>query len=248
MIGGAAVAVVATAGVALSLGTAGNSPKKDDHTAGAQGGPTPNPTKTEQAGNQEKLTVKNVEIKAGLSDEAFAKALFEDKFTLWLMAGANDKTDTDFITYKLQPQPDGSTEQPPTSGFVVPLAEDEAQVFESALYVDGFTDTNGTLTYHVDENAGDLEAFLLTYKSDDPRDKEAYNHTLEVSGVSGTDTKTGRTIKVDVVEHDNAANNRIGSKYASMEPTKIEGNKLTYDITTQVVGGVEKIVSENIEK
>lgn len=251
-IGGTALATTAAVVAAVLLGP--NAPAK---TATPDGAPTPDdrgtnapsPAASEQAPGQEKLTVKNLEIKSGLDDQAFAKSLFEDKFTLWLMAGATDETNKEFITYKLQPQPNGTTEQPATKDFVVPLAEKESKPFISALYVDGFSDPNGTVSNRVQANAGDLEAFLLTYKSDDPRDKEAYSHSYKVKGVSGTDTATGRSLEVTVIEHDNAANNRIGSVYASsVEPNKIDGSKVTYDITTRVVGGVEKIVSESVKR
>jgi hypothetical protein len=248
-LGGAAVGIVGAAlwGInsATSTSTPNGAPTPDDRGTNA-----PSPTASEQAPGQglEKLTVKGMEIKAGLSDQDFAKTLYDkDHFGAWAMVGTTDQTDKDFIAYKLQPN--GGKGQPPTSGFTGPLAQENGQIAGEALYANPAA-MSSRITYHDQVNEAVMENFFITYNSDNPADIQPYTYSYSVGDgdvvAKRPTTPSGRELEITVTEHDNAALNRIGSVPAYKSPYQVEGHKFVVDISTKVINGVEKITDEEV--
>ncbi len=187
-------------------------------------------------------TVKGAfEIEAGLSAEQFAKALYEENGSAWLMAGTTPQTADAAIDYFIE---HGGANQGNTGDFSMLVAKAESKPYIEDLYIPGANPTQ--IDFRIQRNAADIERWLITQDSGDERDLEAYKASYVVnSAIEVAPSDTGRTMEITYTAVTNQDKNRIGSDYDTNG--NFDGSVTTVIVTTQIIKGVEKIASETLK-
>jgi hypothetical protein len=237
VIGGAAFLAGAAviAGSVIGLKAAGDAPKNTP--------PAPDPKATSQTPEAtptaapEVLTVASLEIPAGLTPEQLGQTLVADRLSAWAMAGSIPDVQNQWLDYV-------SSGKGSTGAFVDGQVATNGAFFAEALFVPGFK-SDALLTDQVSgwtkQNATLLEDWLLTYNSHDPKDLEPFNDYFTVESTTVVSQTTDSiTLAIAATDHNNAAQNRIGSQY-DPGAVALDGYKFVMTVTLTSVGGAEKI-------
>ena len=220
---GAALMAGSVIGLKAASDVPKNTPPAPDPKATSQ---TPEATLTPKA---EVLTVASLEIPAGGTPEQLGTAFFQDRLSAWEMSGATPENQKAYFSSG------GSVE------FINSLADKNGNTFADALLVPGWRDDALLATWVGNlkkNNAGYLENWLLTYKSDIAGDTEAFKANTTVE--STTVVPQTNMLKTIVTDHNNADKNRIGSKYDPRE-LGLNGQRVVFQYTLRTIDGKAKI-------
>ncbi|MDQ4213740.1 hypothetical protein [Microbacterium capsulatum] len=226
---GAVIAAGAVIGVKAASDT-GHTPPEKDPKATFQT-PEATPSESSVTTPEHVYTVQELLIPATLTGEDAAKLLVEQRLKAWTNAGEsyqlwNDRVNSGGNTALLQ------------------KAQATGQTFSNALFVPNWRQMQPSLvaTYdeQVQENAAALGAWLRTYKSGNPADKEPYVRSMAVDTIAVvSQTNDSVTMTLHATEHDNGDGNRVGPLDA--KGNRVDGNKLIGDLEFEKVDGAWKI-------
>lgn len=190
---------------------------------------------TEQTTTPEngELTVKKVEIPAGLSAEELGKTIVEGRWSDWVNAGASDQLRYDRLKANES-----------WGEYLPKVADNNTSIFESALYEDNWQ-SNPNLVTNVTNSASANLAVLKWYVTtawsgdEKPQNKEGFRSWMTVDKVTevddGDNDNTTRTVEVAYTNKTNGNMN---------EGPKLDPNdKGVWTISTKTVNGVEKITN-----
>lgn len=233
VIGGAAflAGAAVVAGSVMGISALNNAPEKSEHETSAPSDPSESP----EAPWSPEVTVKDLEIPAGLSAEATGKLIIE-RFDAWQNAGTDNKRVLDdFMAYN-----------GPTADFVHSVTDQYAAPYADALYVDGWqshVDLAKERDFYVDLNTGVLNLNLVT---SDPSngDEEPFQRSLTFDAAREVSSDGGsRVLQIDYTESNNADKNRVGEKFDTEKIGEFGERKGTWTITLVTIDGVEKIAA-----
>jgi hypothetical protein len=180
--------------------------------------------------NVDTLTVKSVEIPAGLSTLQTATDFVND-ISNWGEAGRTDANDIAIV----------KSEKTPGT-----IAAANKEIYKQGLFAPYATGSqiDTTVNNLAAINSNIVEDWFITYKSDDPADIQPFEQTMSidpsVAPVATPGSDNTETITFSAIEKNNAADNRIGTKYDPSELT-INGEKVTGSVTLEDIDGVEKV-------
>ena len=232
-IGAGAVGLVLAAGAVFGVNTLNEvSEKPPVATAPADSGEVP-PVAEQISPFEQELTVEAMQIPAGLSAEDFAEVLIAERYTTWGMAGATYENKDAWI--------EGGGGRP----FIEAIAERNAAVAAEALFIDGWRENPrlvDALAFDREQNVSSVQYWLSF--NEELGDREPYVETLTIQSVTVIGEGNGiRTLEIVGVEHNNSAMNRVGIKFP--EVAAQDGKTFTWEFTTKVVDGFERISDFN---
>lgn len=202
-------------------------------TASETGTPSPDAS----SAPERELTAEAWEIPGTLTPEEAATLLVDDRLSEWVMTGATQETI------------DGYLDAGGSSSYTRSIAETNATVIADALFVPGWRGDDA-LAHYVDfeteQNAANVEAWILTSGSGLPQDREPYERGILVNSttVESVEGDTAHVI-VAATEFDNADRNSVGvGERISRTPEQvIDGDMISGDITLRMVDGAWKVAA-----
>ncbi len=200
-------------------------------------------TETGPATGEQEYTVENLEVKAGLSAEEWAQQVFADHYTEWEMAGATPGLHEEMVSDPGTTDASGTTTLHGSQYFADQAAAKYTPIFAEALFVPMNAGNTGLAAYISREQQGEasnVNNWLATYKSGDARDVEPFRYWITVTDATQLSaTPEMRIIRVDGVEHDNSAENRVGKE----DVDQLNGATFSFTVQTTIADGVEKIAN-----
>ena len=229
-----AIAVPTFLAIESSSDNAKTPPKGTETSAPATPNATPTPSSAET------LTVASLEIPSTMAPEQVGKTLMQDRYNAWIMAGANDATFQERVAFS----EDNKSAAEVNGDFVYKKAAEYGPIFSEALFIPGY-ENNASLLAEArgtqKNNASSLESYIITHN--DP-DTYKYFSTVESTTVVSQSTDT-LILKIDGTEHNNAAQNRIGTQY-DPGAINIDGNRFEAAVTLKSINGSYKIAQIGI--
>jgi hypothetical protein len=212
---------------ASASGVATNYPSKPSASVIA----TPKPT-------ADANTVSSLEIPATTPPEQVGAAVL-NSISGWFMAGANDNTYKERLAF----HEDGKPTSEVTADFVNQKAEVLGNIRAEALFGPHIkTQENSALIAGFKQyNAGYLENYIITHN-----DGNVFSYSITSDSTTVVSQSTSSLV-IDAygTEHNNAAQNRIGTKY---DPSEIatDGNKFEAKATLVPIDGKYKVFQISI--
>lgn len=231
-------ALVVAAGVATTVGLMLPKGESVVTTPEASGTPTASAPVTPGetvASTPEVLTVQSLEIPATLTPEQVGTTLIQDRLSAWHMAGANDETHKEWLAYN----PSGKTVSEVNAEFTNQKAAGYGAIFAEALFIPDYqadAQLNAIATALEGINSSNLESYFITHS-----EANVYTSSRTVESTTFiSQTADSLTLKINGTEHNNAAQNRIGTKY---DPNEIEvnGSRSVITVTLKLIDGTYKI-------
>jgi hypothetical protein len=179
------------------------------------------------------VTVASLEIPVTTPPEQVGTAVVKS-LSDWDIAGTNDATYEEWMAFS---EPDKTTSEV-TGDFVYKKAAQYAAIRAEALFGENQADPKiaSLIGGWTKNNASFLEDYLITH---DDGNVFTYSMSSEPA-IIVAQTADSLTLKVIATEHNNAAENRIGSKY-DPGAVKLNGAKLEIDMTLKVVNKAYKV-------
>lgn len=230
IIGGAGVALAATAVFGIGAISNGQAPEKSPTETSAPGQATPEgidygsdiPGLNESIPNTSEFSVESVEIPANLSAEELGTLVVQDRFTKWYNAGFSKELVMKWLSV------DNELDD---LDFVAIEAEKQSVIFADALLVSGWGDTDLAEDVRTFKsiNANTIDFSLLTFNT--RYDDEPYTRGFIVNNVSEiANDGTVRTLRIEYTETDNSEKNRVKKDIAPNSPS-IKGTQDVFIIT-----------------
>lgn len=181
-------------------------------------------------------SVQDLLVPSATSPTEAAKIIIESRLTNWFSAGESGKANAEWVAAG------GSND------FIEQKAASASDTFTEALFVPDWKNNPNLVKleeFQEKANISAFEAWLRTYESGNPRDKEPYKRGMTLSDVSiAEQSGDSVTLNVRITEFDNSAKNRV----VELSPNGYSpnGNKLQGEMKLKAVDGSWKIVSLDI--
>lgn len=237
LIAGAAVVAGSVIGFKVASDTPKNQPPKTDPKTTSHT-PEASPTPT---GAAEVLTVKSVEIPAGMSPEQLGTTLVQ-RMADWDMDGTTAKNRDAYFAEGAKTGDAGA--------YAKQISEASGNIYAEALFGQDWQSEPKIATYVTNEKvsqAASLELWFKTSSGIDSRDKEPFKTWNTVDSVNVV-SQSGDSVteRIAVTAHNNVEKNTA----AQFDPgvTQLNGEKFEVDATFTTVNGVNKVSNFNIVK